>query len=267
MTKFQDSLKFLNKFTPKHFWSWIVRNENIEKFAFNFDISVRDDIKSKFQFDGALLDIFSENSGPVIHKWHHYIPIYSEVFSFFRNKPIHVLEIGVGKGGGLKMWREYFGPEAKIYGIDIDEKCSEYDGLYGTVRIGSQSDLTFLERVFEEMGRIDIVIDDGSHHMKDLRKSFEFLFPKIEYGGVYLIEDLHTSFWRSAGGGFYSRKNFLRQMNNYVLGMHHWYHSGARKRYSIGKEVGSIHIFDSIVVFRKSKSYPPTHSQRGSSFY
>ena len=267
MIRVQKVRKLLKKFTPKHAWSWIVRNENIEKVTFNFDVPVKDDIKRKYYFEGALLDIFSENLGPVIHKWHHYIPIYSEVFSSFRNKPIHVLEIGVGKGGGLKMWREYFGPEAKIYGIDVDSKCAEQDGEYGTVKIGSQSDLIFLGKVFEEMGRIDIVIDDGSHHMRDLRKSFEFLFPKLEYGGVYLIEDLHTSFWRSAGGGFNSRRNFLRQVNNYVLGMHHWYHGRQTKGYSIGKEVGSVHIFDSIVAFRKSKPYPPTHSQSGSNAY
>jgi hypothetical protein len=112
------------------------------------------------------------------------------------------------------------------------------------------------------MSGIDIVIDDGSHHMADVRASFEHLFPKMKIGGLYLIEDLHTSFWRSAGGGYRSRRNFLRYITKYILGMHHWYH-GKNESSTLGSLISSIHIYDSIVVFKKEKNFPPTQSRVG----
>ena len=168
----------------------------------------------------------------------------------------------MGQGGSLKMWREYFGDQAIIYGIDIADSCIQYDGKYAFVRVGDASDYSFLDNVIEEMGGVDIVIDDGSHHMVDIKSTFEHVFPKINYGGLYLIEDLHTSFWRSAGGGFRSRRNFFRYMTPYIMEMHHWYHQYSNSS-RLGKEIRSMHIYDSIAIFKKGREFRPTHSQTG----
>jgi len=98
--------------------------------------------------------------------------------------------------------------------------------------------------------------------MKDIRFSFEYLFPKVNVGGVYLIEDLHTSFWRSAGGGFRNKRNFLNYMTHYVFSMHHWYHHKI-ERPTRGMEIKSLQIYDSIVAFKKGKGHFPVHSQVG----
>lgn len=142
----------LKKITPRHIWSYLVRFENIESFSFNSSEKVSEHIQRNFDFDGDLLDIFANNSGSVIHKWHHYIPIYDELFYKFRNTQVRVLEIGVGKGGSLKMWREYFGHNAIIFGVDVDESCLEQDGRFGSVRIGNQCDKLFLNQIILEMG-------------------------------------------------------------------------------------------------------------------
>lgn len=252
----------LRKITPKHIWSWIVRHENIDRFAFDNSNSIVLDIQTKFNFDGDLLYLFANNKGPILNKWHHYIPIYDKHLKKFRNTNVKILEIGVSKGGSLKMWREYFGGQAIIYGIDIDASCIEQDGQYGFVRIGDQKDKKFLDRVISEIGDVDIVIDDGSHHMSDIRNSFEHLFPKINFGGIYIVEDLHTSFWRSSGGGFRSKRNFLRYITRYIMAMHHSYHQLAKKS-SLISNIDSLHIYDSIVVFEKGQNFPPTYSKTG----
>ena len=99
-----------------------IRDEGFVKFKFEDDSKAAEDIKKKYDYDGDLLDLFTSNKGPVVHKWHHYIPLYDRYFSQFRNRPVRFLEIGVAQGGSLELWRKFFGEEAIIYGIDIKRK-------------------------------------------------------------------------------------------------------------------------------------------------
>ena len=113
--------------------------------------------------------IFWSHQGPIVHKWHHYLPIYERYFGLYRCKNPKFLEIGVSKGGSLAIWRTYFSPDATIFGIDIDPACMNSNGEHRQVRIGSQDDAKFLKSVVKEMGGVDIVLDDGSHFSKDIR--------------------------------------------------------------------------------------------------
>ena len=155
---------------------------------------IKQDIYQKYNFSGDLVDIFVNNKDKIIHKWHHYIPIYDKYFNIYRNKNIRFLELGVSKGGSLSMWRKYFGKDATIFGIDIQESCKDFNGIDGEVRIGSQNDENFLLDVINEMGGVDIILDDGSHKMKHIRNSLKVLFPQLTEGGIYMIEDLHKSY-------------------------------------------------------------------------
>jgi cephalosporin hydroxylase len=114
-------------------------------------------------------------------------------------RPLRILEMGVWRGGSLDLWRQYFGPDAIIYGIDIDEVITTLGIDSAEVRVGSQTDEIFLLSVIEEMGGLDIVIDDGSHQSKDVLASLRILFPRLAEGGTYVIEDLHTSYWPAWG--------------------------------------------------------------------
>ena len=98
------------------------RIRGIGEFTFNEDFDVKDDIRHKYGYDGYLLHLFADNKKYVVHKWHHYIPIYDRYFSSFRGRKVRFLEIGVSKGGSLQMWRAYFGKDAIIFGIDIDDE-------------------------------------------------------------------------------------------------------------------------------------------------
>ena len=86
-------------------------------------------------------------SREVSRKWTHYFPIYERHFSSLRNKSITFLEIGVNRGGSLRMWQRYFGPLARIIGIDINERCKEHEEPGIAVRIGDQGDEKFLQGV------------------------------------------------------------------------------------------------------------------------
>jgi hypothetical protein len=251
----------LKKLLPNFFLAHLGIHDGIRKFSFNKNLDVKKDIQTKYGFNGDLLEIFTSNKDNVVHKWHHYIPIYDRYFSNFRMKKIRFLEIGVSKGGSLQMWRNYFGESATIYGVDIDPSCAQFNGIAGQVRIGSQCDPKFLESVIHEMGGVDIILDDGSHQMDHVLKTFKFLFPKLNDGGIYMVEDLHTAYWRNYGGGYQSKFNFFSFVSELINDMHHWYHFGGVKHPTISSFCPAIHIHDSIAVFEKEAVHEPTHSK------
>jgi methyltransferase family protein len=133
----------------------------------------------------TLREVFAMHTGRLIDKWSHYFPIYEHHFAKFVGRPIRLLEIGVGHGGSLQMWKRYFGPKAEIHGFDIDPRCEEYEEEQINIWIGDQSIIGPL------WGGLDIVIDDGSHLREDQVSSFKDLWPCVVPGGIYLIEDCH----------------------------------------------------------------------------
>lgn len=231
-------------------------------FFFEGD-DVAGDIRAKYGFEGDLVGIFAGVSGAMVHKWHHYIPIYDRYFARFRGTPVRFLEIGVSQGGSMRMWRQYFGPDATIFGIDIDPDCARFDGEAGQVRIGSQDDAGFLAGVVEEMGGIDLVLDDGSHMMGHVNRSLDILFPLLSPNGIYMIEDLQTAYWPHYGGGRRARGNFFRGLGQVFDDMHRWYHGGGVGRSGVGDAVSAVHVHDSIAVLEKGPVFRPVHSQVG----
>lgn len=230
--------------------------------AFRFDgDDIAGDIRDAYGYDGDLVGIYTGIEGALIHKWHHYIPIYDRYFARFRGQPVRMLEIGVSRVGSLQMWRKYFGPEAVIFGVDIDPDCARFDGQDGAVRIGSQDDPEFLGSVVDEMGGVDIVLDDGSHVMDHIRTSLAALYPRLSSGGIYMIEDLHTAYVRRYGGGM-GKRNFFFDLMPMIHDMHRWYHAGGEGSV-LGGRIAGIHVHDSIVVLEKADPQTPRHSQVG----
>ena len=237
----------------------------VESYSFR-GRDVAEDIVAKYGPQGDLLDIFTGMSGALVHKWHHYLPIYERYFGPLRlnwGAPLRFLEIGVSEGGSLEMWRRYFGADAIIFGVDINPECARFDGKAGQVRIGSQDDPEFLRAVVAEMGGLDLVLDDGSHVMAHVKSTLMTLFPLLSEGGIYMVEDLHTAYWKQFGGGHSASGNFFDFIRTCVDDMHQWYHRAGVVHSELALQVGGIHIHDSIVVLDKQKVYPPTHSRIG----
>lgn len=142
--------------------------------------------------DSPMARCFAETSE--IHKNDTYIPVYNTTFAPYRDDPIRILEIGVSRGGSLKMWRKYFThPNTVIVGIDFNKKCAMFEDppRHVHVRIGRQQDTAFLQSVIDELGPFDIILDDGSHLPSPTLASFQYLFVHgLVDGGVYLVEDL-----------------------------------------------------------------------------
>jgi len=208
---------------------------------------------------------FFANTGNLIHKWRHYFEIYDRHFSRFRGKPINVLEIGVGQGGSLQMWKEYFGPSARIFGIDINPNCKAVEEDRIRIFIGDQEDQAFLAASADKIGRIDILIDDGGHTMGQQIRTFEALFARVDANGVYLIEDLHTSYWAKWGGGYLKPGTFIEYSKQFIDRIHAWY-STEPHRLAVSeftRSAHSLHYYDSVMVIEKRPIEKPYHLQTG----
>lgn len=207
---------------------------------------------------------FDNNTGRVIHKWEHYFEIYDRHFNAYRDKEIVILEIGVFQGGSLQMWKNYFGPKAKIYGIDIDPKCKEYEEPNIEIFIGSQSDKKFLEELRLKIPKIDILIDDGGHTMNQIKTSFTELFDHVKEDGIYAIEDLHTCYWLDYGGGYKRRGTFNEYSKNIIDSLHAWHsRQSSFKIDKYTKTVHSIHYYDSITIIEKRTMKKPVSLSSG----
>jgi hypothetical protein len=194
---------------------------------------------------------FLTNDGRLIHKWKHYFPIYERHFREFVYKPVTFIEIGCGRGGSLQMWKRYFGPHARIVGIDILPECKEFEEDQIEIRIGAQQDRQFLENVIAEFGAPDIVLDDGSHVMSQVIASFQFLYPRVAKNGVYMVEDLHTAYWEEYEGGLRKPTTFIELSKNLLDELNADHSRGALVPTEFTQTTLSMHFYDSVVVFEK----------------
>ena len=163
----------------------------------------------------------------------HYLTHYNNRLKNYRNKPIKILEIGVKDGDSLKLWKDYFPPESKIYGIEINELLLE-DFKQDNTRIffGSQTDIPFLNDVLGDIGQVDIIIDDGGHTCNQLITSFNFLFEYgLKDGGLYVMEDLGTSYWHKWSGGLNNKHSTVNFLKGKIDGINYRFWKGGRKDY------------------------------------
>lgn len=164
-----------------------------------------------------------------------------------------IFEIGCYKGGSLQLWKRWFGPRARIVGIDIDPNCATFEEPQIAVRIGNQADPHFLQRVIDEFGAPDIVLDDGSHIMEDINASFSFLYPRMSMSGVYMVEDLHTAYWPEFGGGLRNEASFIEISKSLIDELNAHNTRGALRPTAFTESTVSINIYDSIIAFERGR--------------
>jgi len=215
-------------------------------------------------YKNDLEEYFYNNTGRLINKWKHYFEIYDRHFSKFRGEEIVIVEIGVFQGGSLQMWKKYFGPKAKIYGIDIDPRVKAFEEENIEIHIGSQSDANFLNDLKNKIPKIDILIDDGGHTMNQMRVTFDCMFDHIKPDGVFLCEDTHTCYHWRYGGGYKRSNSFIEYTKNIIDYINAWH--SEQKSFQVNKftkSVHSIHFYDSIILIEKRLMEPPVDLKMG----
>jgi hypothetical protein len=209
----------------------------------------------------------ANRSGGVLHKWPHYFPIYHRHLERYRGRPVRVLEIGVYRGGGLSMWRRYFGPEAVIVGADIDDAAVRATQGRFVVELGDQADPAFLRHLHDAYGPFDVVIDDGGHTMQQQIVTAETLFPLLADDGVLIVEDTHTSYWPSFGGDLRAPGSFLTWARERVDDLHSQHHRELDRSSVWARELGGVHFYDSVVVLDREPRFRAFDEVAGGASY
>ena len=204
--------------------------------------------------------LFDEHNGDSILKWSNYPEIYDKHFTSYRDKPISILEIGVYKGGSMRLWEKYF-PKAKIYGVDIDEKCKHYESDRTKIFIGDQSDRSFLRNVMSEIKQVDIIIDDGSHRADHQIATFEEMYYFLKTPGVYLIEDIELNYRQDKKPDNFMdfMKNKIDELNvrKSMPGKQALSHQWKDLEVRFTNTTNSITFYDNVIVLEKENMRMP----------
>lgn len=221
---------------------------------------------------GSIGDLYVHHEGFPSTKWVHYFEIYDLYLSRLRDlctlrqRAARIIEVGVGDGGSLQVWKKFFGSESQVVGIDVDPESRKSFESGVEFVLGSQSDEEVLRESLRVLGNVvDLVIDDGSHRGKDQIMTFEHLWPFLSVGGVYIVEDLHTAYWRQFGGGVRRRGTFVEYAKDLVDDIHRWYHRAPRKtlRNVADQDVSYVSFHDSVVVIVKGSEQWPQRVDLG----
>lgn len=175
----------------------------------------------------TLFSLYNEHSGKLTDKWSSYICEYERLFEDYRKKEARILEIGIQNGGFLEILAKYFPHAEKIVGCDIDPTCHalSYDDERISVIIGDAVKEETADQIFRISEKFDIIIDDGSHESGDIVKTFARYFGNLKPGGIYIVEDLHCSYWQKTfNGGLnapFSSISFFKRLCD-AVNFEHW---------------------------------------------
>ena len=145
---------------------------------------------------------------------HAYDRYYELHFKDFRDrKDLSLLEIGAQTGASIRLWAEYFTHASAIHAVayglvdgqdPLKMVCDQYPpGCSKVVMFnGDQSDPVFLRTIYEKY-KYDIIVDDGSHHPAHQIISLKHLFQAVNPGGLYVIEDIESSYWNQPHNTLY----------------------------------------------------------------
>ncbi|MCP3671475.1 MAG: glycosyltransferase [Gammaproteobacteria bacterium] len=205
-------------------------------------------------------------------KWEGNLREYDRLFLPYRESPVRMLEIGIQNGGSLDIFSQYFSNGEKFIGCDIDPNCGRliYDDPRINLVIGDANTDDIQAEILSVTDMFDLIIDDASHKAGDIVCAFARYFPYLKEGGLYVVEDLHCSYWQEFEGGLYhpfSSMAFFKYLAD-IINHEHWLVNKGRREIlatfsnhfnvefseEVLSGIHSIEFVNSMCVIRKSCS-------------
>lgn len=174
----------------------------------------------------TLRELYEQHRGKVSDKWSIYLDEYERLFASRRSQPLRMLEIGIQNGGSLDVWTIYFRDALVIVGCDVNPDCARlcYADPRVTVVVGDANTDEVERRIAAASPQFDLILDDGSHRSGDMIRSFARYFPRLVDGGLFVVEDVHCSYWQAFEGGLFdptSSMSFFKRLAD-VVNHEHW---------------------------------------------
>jgi 23S rRNA U2552 (ribose-2'-O)-methylase RlmE/FtsJ len=181
-------------------------------------------------------------------KYDSYFPAYEALLQKYVDREVTIVEVGIFNGGSLFMWRKFFGPKARIIGIDLNPDAREWEKHGFEIYIGDQSSEKFWDDLFQKIGRVDVLIDDGGHTNRQQIVTSHYAIQNINDGGLLIVEDVHTNYFREFGNP--SRYSFVNFAHRIVDGVNSRAYSLRRTYEKYSSRVYSVSFFESMVAFQ-----------------
>jgi hypothetical protein len=181
-----------------------------------------------------------------------YFQTYDELLASYRGEEIIFVEIGVLNGGSLFMWRQYLGPRARIIGIDLNPGAKKWEKEGFEIHIGNQADPQFWDAFFSSVGDVDIILDDGGHTNEQQIVTAHKSIPHIRDGGMLIVEDTHTSYFRAFGNP--SRYSFISYAKSLIDSINSRFPEVNASANNLNMSVSSISFYDSIVCLKINRA-------------
>jgi cephalosporin hydroxylase len=218
----------------------------------------------------TLHQLYAEHKGKVSDKWSLYLTEYDRLLDEYRDEPVNLLEIGIQNGGSLEIWSKYFKNYQTLIGCDTNPDCAylRYEDPRIRILVGDAGAPETRDRIKGCASQLNVIIDDGSHRSSDVIKTFCLYFPLLASDGIYIVEDIHCSYWESFEGGLddpFSAVVFFKRLAD-ILNYEKWVTPKVRAdnlrgffwRYdcSIDEEflsqIQSVEFLNSVCVVRKA---------------
>ena len=202
-----------------------------------------------------LLDFFKQSPEYTL-KCDNFFDIYDKLLKKFKYQNITLVEVGIGNGGSLYMWKKYFNNQSRIIGIDMNPEAKKFEKEGFEIFIGDQSDPKFWHFFYDSVGKIDILIDDGGHKNLQQITTVSESIENIRDNGLIIIEDTVTSYMKKKGFGNPSKYSFINYCNEIVESIHRRNPFMKKENNIFSKKVYSIEFFDSLVAIKISADIP-----------
>ena len=178
-----------------------------------------------------------------------YFQVYQDLLSGYVGKKITFVEVGVLHGGSLFMWREYFGDQARIIGVDLNPNAKQLEKHGFEIFIGSQSSNVFYENFYSKIGKVDILIDDGGHDNDQQIITLNKTIPNIKDGGILLVEDTHASYLKKHGNpSKYSFINYSKHLIDVINSIFPGTNIKTKNKFK--NKIYSIAFYESVVALK-----------------
>jgi len=179
-----------------------------------------------------------------------YFDVYDRLLAPFVGRNVTFVEVGILHGGSLWMWRGFLGPHARIIGVDVNPDAVRWREHGFEVFIGDQSDPAFWQSFFEEVGPVDVLLDDGGHTFEQQVVTTESALPYVRDGGLVIVEDVISSYMPEFLGP--SRNSFVAYTKHLMDRIHARHDFG----FSVGEvedTVLAMHVHQSLVALEVNR--------------
>ena len=153
----------------------------------------------------------------------------------------------MGNGGSLFMWKKFFGKKARIIGIELNPEAKKLEKSGFEIFIGDQANPNFWKNFYKQVGKIDILLDDGGHKNIQQITTFMESIRYINNGGKIIVEDTHTSFMKKKGFKNPSKYSFIHFCFHLIENMHRRNPMLEKNLNYYSKKIKQINFHDSIV--------------------